>query len=190
MMNEKTKSRVAASIVVASLAIGIVGAWEGLRTKAYRDAIGVPTVCFGETRGVRMGDRYTVDECKAMLGDALVEFEQGIRKCLVSPDTIPDKSYVAFLSLSYNIGQRGFCRSSVARYANEYGRGGGLGKLTMACNRILAFNKAGGRVLAGLVRRRKEERKLCLEGVKEKRVTGIIEGDDKDVPMPDTRFNR
>lgn len=146
--------------VAGSLAIGFIGGWEGLRTKAYRDNLagGIPTVCFGETRGVKMGDSYTVEECKAMLGDALAEFEAGMRKCLQNPDKIPDKPYVAFLSLAYNIGNGAFCKSSVARLANE-------GNLKEACNRILAFNKAGGKVVQGLVNRRKEERKLCLAGL-------------------------
>ena len=144
--------------VAGSLAIGFIGGWEVLRTKAYRDVVGVPTVCFGETRGVKMGDTYTVDECKAMLGDALIEFEAGMRKCLRNPDKIPDKTYVSFLSLAYNIGNGAFCKSSVARLANE-------GNLKEACNRILAFNKAGGKVVQGLVNRRKEERKLCLAGL-------------------------
>lgn len=144
--------------VAGSLAVGLVGAWEGLRTTAYRDVVGIPTVCFGETRGVKMGDKYTVDECKAMLGDALAEFETGMRRCLTNPDKIPDKPYVAFLSLSYNIGTGAFCKSTVARKANA-------GDLRGACDAILAWNKAGGRVIQGLVNRRKDERKLCLEGV-------------------------
>lgn len=141
------------------IAVATVGGYEGLRTKAYRDVVGIPTVCFGETRGVKMGDRYSVDECKAMLGDALAEFETGMRRCLKAPDQIPDKTYVAFLSLSYNIGQGAFCRSTVARRANA-------GNLKGACDAMLAWNKAGGRVIQGLVNRRKGERLLCLEGLK------------------------
>lgn len=152
---KKTGAFTAAGLI----AVGLVGGFEGLRTKAYRDSVGVPTVCFGETRGVKMGDTHTAAECKAMLGNALVEFEAGMRRCLVNPDKIPDKTYVAFLSLSYNIGTGAFCKSTVVRRANA-------GELNGACNAILAFNKAGGRVLPGLDRRRKEERALCLEGVK------------------------
>jgi len=144
--------------VAGSLAIGLIGGFEGLRTKAYRDVVGIPTVCFGETRGVRMGDSYSVDDCKAMLGDALVDFESGIRKCLKAPDAIPDKPYVTFLSLAYNIGQRAFCGSTVARKANA-------GDLRGACNAMLAWNRAGGRVINGLMTRRQAERKLCLEGL-------------------------
>lgn len=144
--------------VAGALAIATVGIWEGVRTKAYRDVVGIPTVCFGETRGVKMGDEYTLDECRAMLGDALLEFEVAMRKCLVAPDRIPDKPYVAFLSLSYNIGSRAFCGSTVARRANA-------GDLRGACDGIVAWNKAGGRVVPGLVNRRAAERRLCLEGV-------------------------
>lgn len=144
--------------VAGALAVGFVGGKEGLSTKAYRDVAGIPTICFGETRGVKMGDTATVDECKAMLGDALVEFEGNMRACLKEPDKIPDKPYVAFLSLSYNIGSRAFCSSTVARKANA-------GDLKGACNAILVWNRAGGRVIRGLVIRRAEEQRMCLEGL-------------------------
>ncbi|WP_414832178.1 lysozyme [Afifella sp. YEN Y35] len=140
------------------LAVGFVGGWEGKRNVAYRDIVGVPTICFGETRGVKMGDTATDAECATMLGDGLVEFEAGMRSCLRDPDAIPDESYVAFLSAAYNIGQRAFCRSSMARRWNA-------GDLRGACDALLMWNKAGGRVIRGLVNRRKAERELCLEGL-------------------------
>ncbi len=143
---------------VLAAAIALVGAWEGLRTVAYRDVVGIPTVCFGETRGVKMGDRYGVEECRAMLGDALAEFEAGMRRCLKKPDALPDKVYVAFLSASYNIGTGAFCGSSMARRANG-------GDLSGACNALLAWNRAGGKVIPGLVNRRREENRICLEGL-------------------------
>lgn len=153
-----SKSRLKKSGALMAGAVALVGAWEGVKTVAYKDIVGVPTVCFGETRGVKMGDRYTMDECRAMLGDALVEFETNMRKCLKAPDSIPDKPYTAFLSLSYNIGTGAFCGSTVARKAND-------GDLRGACNAIPAWNRAGGRVVKGLVNRRAEEQKICLEGV-------------------------
>jgi lysozyme len=158
-MKPSTKSRLTKGGAGLAAAIALVGAWEGLRTVAYRDVVGVPTVCFGETRGVKMGDRYTVEECKAMLGDALVEFEAGMRKCLTSPDAIPEKSYVAFLSLAYNIGPTAFCRSTVARRANA-------GDIAGACNAILVWNRAGGRVIKGLTNRRQDEYQICMQGVR------------------------
>lgn len=159
-MSRLRKGLVGGFTAVGILAIGFVGGWEGKRNVAYRDIVGVPTVCFGETRGVKMGDRYTDEECKTMLGDGLVEFETEMRKCLLKPDSIPDKSYVAFLSLSYNIGNRAFCRSTIVRRLNA-------GDLVGACKGLPVWNKAGGKVVRGLVNRRAEEMKLCLEGAKE-----------------------
>lgn len=151
-------SRLKKTAAIMAAAVALVGGWEGLRTVAYKDIVGVPTVCFGETRGVEMGDRYTVEECKVMLGQGLVEFETGMRRCLTKPDDIPAKPYVAFLSLSYNIGTGAFCRSTVAKRINA-------GDIKGACNGIPAWNRAGGKVVQGLVNRRAEEKRICLEGV-------------------------
>lgn len=157
-MKPATKSRLKKSGALMAAAVALVGTWEGVRTVAYKDIVGVPTVCFGETRGVKMGDRYTVDECRAMLGDALVEFETGMRKCLTAPDKVPDKVYVAMLSASYNIGTGAFCRSSMARNLNA-------GKYREACNALTLYVNAGGKRVQGLVNRRAEERAICLEGL-------------------------
>lgn len=61
-------SRLKKGSAIAATAIALIGSWEGLRTVAYRNIVGIPTVCFGGTRGVKMGDRYTVDECKGHAG--------------------------------------------------------------------------------------------------------------------------
>lgn len=150
------KSRLAGTVLAT--AVATVGAWEGLRLNAYRDVVGIPTVCFGETRNVHMGDSYTREECEAMLGDGLKEFEAGMRACLRDPDKLPDGAYVAFLSASYNIGTKAFCGSSMARLANA-------GEIKAACDALLRWNRAGGREIAGLTNRRKAERELCLRGL-------------------------
>ena len=140
-------------------AIALVGTWEGLRLTSYRDVIGVWTVCYGETRGVKPGMRFTRQQCGDMLIDGLEDFEVGMRACLRNPDAIPDKPYVAFLSLSYNIGAGAFCKSSVARKANA-------GDLRGACDALMLYTRAGGREIKGLVNRRVDERRLCLEGLR------------------------
>ncbi|MES0880497.1 lysozyme [Roseibium sp. SCP14] len=144
---------------VGAAAIALVGAWEGLRLTAYRDVVGVPTVCYGETYGVKLGDKYTKAECDAMLMRSLRKHEAGMRKCLKNPDAIPGKSYVAFVSLTYNIGVGAFCRSTARKRLNR-------GDVRGACNAAKWFNKAGGRTIKGLVNRRAAEHRLCLEGLK------------------------
>jgi lysozyme len=155
----RTRLKIAGALSALGIAAaGLIGGFEGLRTSAYLDPVGIPTVCYGETRGVEMGDRHTAEECRAMLGDALVEFEQDMRACLDEPDKIPDGPYTAFLSLSYNIGARAFCRSTLVRLANS-------GDLRGACDQLSRWNRAGGRVLQGLVNRRAKEREICLAGL-------------------------
>lgn len=137
-----------------ALAVSFIGPFEGLRMTVYRDIVGVPTVCYGETRGVRMGDSYSREDCDAMLGDAIIEFESGVRGCLSRELAAPRR--VAMVSLAYNIGVAAFCRSTLVRLANE---GAAWPRI---CDEFLKWNRAGGRIVAGLTRRRQAERELCL----------------------------
>lgn len=152
-------SRLKKSATLAAAAIALVGTWEGVKLVAYADklAYGIPTVCFGETRGVKLTDRYTMEECKVMLGDALVDFEEGMRRCMKEPDRVPDGAYVAVLSWSYNVGTGAACKSTLMKKLNA-------GDIAGACNELPKWNRAGGRVVKGLTNRREAERKLCLSG--------------------------
>lgn len=153
-------SRLKKGGALAALLVTLVGGFEGLRTAAYMDPVGIPTICFGETRGVHMGDTASVASCKAMLGNRLIEFSAGVDRCLTR--RVPDKPYVAFVSMAYNVGVGAFCGSTVARKAND-------GDVSGACNAITAWDKArvAGVLVAlpGLTKRRAAERDLCMEGV-------------------------
>ncbi len=142
--------------VVIALATPMIQQWEGRSLVAYRDIVGVATICDGETRGVRMGDRATHEDCDRMTAKAVAEFEGAIRHCL--PYNLPVKMRAAFTVTAYNIGSNGFCRSTMSRRALA-------GDLRGACDALMMWTKAGGKVVRGLVNRRTAERKLCLEGV-------------------------
>lgn len=153
----RVSKRFIVGTTLATLCVGTITQFEGVRTTAYRDSVGIPTVCIGETKGVRMGQQFTLAECQAMLVDRLGrDFAPAIEACVTRP--MADDFYAAALSLSYNIGTGGFCRSSVVRHYNA-------GDRRAACNAFLLYDKAKGRVLAGLVKRRQAERALCLKGV-------------------------
>ena len=149
-------SRLRKGTAAGALAVAVVGGFEGLRTVTYEDAIGIPTICYGETKNVHLGDQKTKAECDAMLLARLNEFAGRVEACVKRPMT--DKVEVAFVSLAYNIGEHAFCGSSVARLYNA-------GESRAACDAIMRFNRAGGHVLSGLTNRRKRERALCLEGM-------------------------
>ena len=142
-----------------AICVGCVASFEGLRTVAYRDPVGIPTVCFGETEGVRLGDSYSVEECRALLGDRVVAFGQAVDRCVTAE--LPPARKAALVSFAYNIGVSAFCGSTLVRKLNS-------GDVYGACNELPRWKNAtrlGVRVeLPGLVKRRQQERQLCLEG--------------------------
>lgn len=144
--------------VAGAMAVTLIGGFEGLRLNSYPDVIGVWTACYGTTKGIKPGMKFTKAQCDAKLIEELVQHEEGMRKCLKTPDAIPDKPYIAYVSLTYNIGVGGFCKSSLPALINA-------GNYREACFRLLSFNKAGGKVVKGLTNRREQEKKFCLSGL-------------------------
>lgn len=143
-----------------ALAVPVIAQWEGRELRAYRDVVGVPTICYGETLGVRMGDTATLAECETMLAKRVAQFAAEIAPCL--PPVLPDQTRAAFISAAYNIGSAGFCKSSMSRLALR-------GDLRGACEALMMWDK--GRIngvlqrIRGLTNRRAAERALCISGL-------------------------
>jgi lysozyme len=149
----------AAAILLAAAAF--VGPWEGERTEAYLDRIASPpvwTVCYGETRGVQPGDRYTPAECQAMLFEALATYRDELARCIPPLTGQPEGVQVALVSWSYNVGTGAACRSTLARLANA-------GDWRAACDQLPRWDRAGGVVVRGLTNRRAAEHRLCLSAL-------------------------
>jgi lysozyme len=139
----------------AALMLAIVPPWEGKRNDPYQDIVGVWTVCYGETR-VPMR-RYSDAECDEMLAQGLGDFAQGVLKRNPNLRDRPNQ-LAAATSLAYNIGVGAYNHSTVARRFDAGDWRGG-------CDAILMWNKAGGKVVRGLVNRRNHEREICLKGL-------------------------
>ena len=153
---KKIAGRLKTGGALAAMAVAFTGGFEGLRQSAYPDPAshGYPwTICYGHTSGVKPGDRDSISECKQLLLSDLEKEGAGIDSCITYPTT--NGQAIAFLSLSYNIGTGGFCRSSVAKDFNA-------GRTQKACDDLLHFDRAAGMVFPGLTRRRQAERRLCL----------------------------
>lgn len=125
--------------------------------RAYADIVGVWTICDGDTKGVRPGMVETEAGCQARLERQLVAHAAPVLKCVPGLKG-RDNQLVASVSLAYNIGTGGFCRSTVARRFNAGDWRGG-------CDAMMMWNKAGGREVRGLTLRRQRERALCLRGL-------------------------
>ena len=146
--------------VVLAASVAFIGPWEGLELKAYPDTLArnIPTVCYGETRGVELGDRYTKAECDAMLAVAVAEFHTKLARCLPGLSSMPGGMQVAFTSWVYNVGPTAACKSTLVRKARA-------GDLVGACHQLPRWNRASGRVVRGLSNRRGAERALCLKSL-------------------------
>ena len=150
LKNKKVGRLGGASLLVL---VALVGAFEGYREKAYRDSIGVPTICYGYTDGVQMGDRKNKAECDALLVEELEEANGHVNRCIAAPLT--DNQRTALVSLAYNAGPKAVCGSTLQRRFNA-------GQYELGCKEILKWKYAGGKVIPGLERRRREESELCL----------------------------
>lgn len=149
---------------VMASAVPLVARWEGLRTEAYLDTIADPpvwTICYGETDGVTPGEVRTEAQCRDGLRAGLLRYWRALLPYF-SRETLdgrlPPERGAAFNSLSWNVGVAGTGRSTAMRRLNA-------GDIRGACEAIGWWNRAGGRVIRGLVNRRADETALCLTGV-------------------------
>jgi lysozyme len=142
--------------------IDLVKEFEGCKLTAYRDAVGVWTIGYGTTARAGLGIiptagmKITQEDADQLLADGLNKFADQIRPMITAD--LNDNQFGACVSLAYNIGAHGFNRSTTLEKIND-------GDYSKAADAILLWNKAGGKVLKGLVRRREAERKLFLTPV-------------------------
>lgn len=141
--------------------LDLIKHFEGLRLKAYRDAVGVWTIGYGHTDmtgnppRVRAGLTITAGEAEEILRRDLKKYEEAVREA-VTVD-LNDNQYSALVSFCYNVGPGNLRKSSVLKRVNA-------GRFDEVPSRLMLWNKAGGRVLKGLTRRREAEGKLFMSG--------------------------
>lgn len=138
--------------------IALIKRFEGFRREAYRDAAGVWTIGYGHTGRaapppVTPGMTITPEEGEAILKADLEVFIAEISPLIETGLTA--NQFSALVSFAFNVGSANFARSSVLRAVNE-------GRLDDVPGRLALWNKAGGRVLRGLVRRRMAEGELFM----------------------------
>lgn len=151
--------KVATRVAVGLLSLTAAGLMsianlEGFRNKAYIPVAGdVPTIGFGHTEGVKMGDTITMAEGLNLLHEDVRTAEDAVRKCVKVP--LYPHEFDSYTSLAYNIGAKAFCDSTLVRKLNA-------GDYTGACEEIKRWTYAGGRELQGLKNRRAVEYAKCI----------------------------
>ena len=138
-------------------AIAIIKKFEGYRSKAYQDSVGVWTIGYGTIKysdgvSVKSGDVITEAQAFFYLADHI---EKEILKPMAElvKVRITFNQYSALISFVYNLGIGNFQRSTLLKKLN-------IPNFNEAGDQFLVWNKAGGKVLPGLVTRRAMEREL------------------------------
>lgn len=132
----------------------LIKSYEKLRLKAYYPTRNdVPTIGYGHTLGVYMGMVITEDQAEDLLTQDLQEVERCINRS-VKVELTQDE-FDALACFVFNVGCTNFRSSTLLRLLNE-------GDKSAAATQLLKWDKQAGNVLAGLTRRRQEERELFL----------------------------
>lgn len=131
----------------------LIREFEGLRLEAYKCPAGIWTIGFGTTQGVRPGMKISSVQAEEMLRRDLTSFESNVRNLVKVP--LNQNQFDALICFVYNIGINAFAKSTFLRKLNAKDYAG-------AANQFTRWNKADGKVLAGLTRRREAEKKLFL----------------------------
>jgi lysozyme len=126
----------------------LIKKFEGCELESYRCSADVSTIGYGHTKNVSDNDSCTQDEADQMLTDDLEEFEGYVDK-LVTVD-LEQNQFDALVAWTFNLGPTNLKSSTMLRVLNE----GEYGKVPSEMKR---WNKAGGKTLDGLIRRREAE---------------------------------
>ena len=134
--------------------IALIKKFEGIELEAYQDSVGVWTIGYGHTKGVKEGDNISLKKAEEMLEEELVEYEGYINNMVELG--LEQNQFDALVAWVYNLGPTNLRQSTLLKVLNQ-------GLFNEVPYEIKRWNKAGGEVLNGLVRRREAEA-LLFEG--------------------------
>lgn len=144
---------------ISEKGLNLIKEFEGLRLKPYKDAVGIPTIGYGNTyyedgRKVSLSDpAITEERATELLKMVVKRYEDAINRYVQVP--ITQNQFDALVSFAYNIGNENVRKSTLMKLLNRK-------QYTEAADQLLRWNKAGGKTLKGLTRRRQAERTLFL----------------------------
>ncbi len=132
----------------------LIKKFEGCRLESYRCSADVPTIGYGHTRGVKDGDTITQEQADQMLSEDLEEFEGYVNK-YVEVD-LTQNQFDSLCAFVFNLGPQNLKSSTMLKELNAK-------NYSKVPSEIKRWNKAGGKTLDGLIRRREAE-SLLFQG--------------------------
>ncbi len=147
---------------ISDKGISLIKQFEGLRLTSYQDSVGVWTIGYGWThpvdgKPIRAGMIIKEETAERLLRTGLVGYESDVSK-LVKVKLTQDQ-FDALVSFAYNLGARALSTSTLLQKLNA-------GDYAGAADEFPRWNKAGGKILPSLTRRREAERALFLSDSK------------------------
>ena len=136
---------------ISNTGIDLIKHFEGCETAAYKCPAGVWTIGYGHIKGVQEGDVITETQAHEMLVEELSEYENYIHDLVECP--LNQNQFDALVSWVFNLGSGNLASSTLLRVLNS-------GEYKGVPEQIMRWNKAGGKVLAGLTKRRQAEAEL------------------------------
>jgi len=134
--------------------LSLIKKFEGCELEAYKCAAGVWTIGYGSTKGVKEGDTLTEEETDNLLLHEMDEYEGYVLEAVEMP--LSQHQFDAIVSWTFNLGPSNLKASTMLKVLNK-------GNYEDVPAQIKRWNKAGGKVLEGLIRRREAEA-LLFEG--------------------------
>ena len=126
----------------------LIKKFEGCELEAYQDSVGVWTIGYGHTKDVKQGDKINQDEAEHLLEEEMPEYEGYVNDMVEV--SLEQCQFDALVSWVYNLGPTNLSSSTLLKVLNE-------GDYDEVPFQIKRWNKAGGKVLEGLTRRREAE---------------------------------
>jgi len=137
------------------LLIKLIKESEGCKLKAYKDCIGVVTIGWGQTKGIKEGMTWTQNQAdEDLIKTALEVLNQAIKASPILA-TVNMEKLAAIADFIYNLGVGNYAKSTLKKQVDA-------GNWLAASSEIKKWNKAGGKVLKGLTIRRNKEAELIL----------------------------
>lgn len=140
-------------MVVSPAGISLIEQFEGLRLTAYKDPVGIWTIGYGHTLTAKPGMTITKAKAEGLLREDLILAQTAIDSKVRT--VLTQYEYDALACFTFNVGAGAFANSTLLHLLNA-------GDKTGAAEQFLRWDHAGGRVLTGLVARRRAERQLFL----------------------------
>lgn len=142
--------------------LALLKRFEGCKLEAYRDSANIPTIGYGHIQNVKMGDKITQAQADQFLKEDVAKFERGVNRFIRELGvTITQNQFDALVSFAFNVGLGALQKSTLGKKLylmdNKEQK-----TVYEVADQFLRWNKAGGKVVQGLINRRGAERLLFL----------------------------